>query len=486
MSDIPQNAPHRTDAEPRPHLLSPAVFGVGAFAADALLVLFASVITGVAYHLAAYGQPGDVFLFARGGLLTALFFTLPYLLREKYRLTSFIADNEPLPHLFLNWNFAFLSLLALGFLSKSTDLFSRGSLLLFYFAGFLALAAMRHVLTKQVRLGCQSGRIAARRVMLVGAKERINAFLQTHKPERLGLRVCHQVVLDDYVSRHYMLTNPGGLERLLETAANRLREEPVNDVILLMPWSSGELIDRCVNRFMTRSVSIHLGPQPIFDRFIDAHLTRLGSMNTLNLVHPPLSAMEVALKRAMDIIGASLGLLVLSPVLALFAVLIRLDSPGPALFRQQRYGFNQRPFNILKFRSMTAMEDGARVTQATQNDPRVTRMGRFMRKWNIDELPQLINVLKGDMSLVGPRPHALAHDHEFARKIARYARRMNVRPGITGFAQVNGFRGPTDTDEKIQNRVDCDLYYIDNWSLWLDLNIILMTLFSQKAYKNAY
>ena len=154
-----------------------------------------------------------------------------------------------------------------------------------------------------------------------------------------------------------------------------------------------------------------------------------------------------------------------------------LESGRPLFFRQRRYGFNQQEFRIIKFRTMTALEDGDVVRQARRNDPRITRVGRFLRKWNIDELPQLINVLKGDMSLVGPRPHALSHNREYERKIALYARRHNVLPGITGWAQVNGLRGETDTDEKMRARVDHDLYYIDNWSLWFDLRILLRRCF---------
>jgi lipopolysaccharide/colanic/teichoic acid biosynthesis glycosyltransferase len=172
--------------------------------------------------------------------------------------------------------------------------------------------------------------------------------------------------------------------------------------------------------------------------------------------------------------------------LLLVALLIKLDSEGPILFLQRRYGFNQKPFRILKFRSMRTLEDGAVVRQATVNDPRVTRIGRWLRRWNIDEIPQLINVIKGDMSLVGPRPHALSHNHEYERKIALYARRHNVKPGITGWAQIHGHRGATETDAKMSKRLEYDLYYIDNWSLVLDFAILVRTVVSPHAYRNAY
>ena len=173
-----------------------------------------------------------------------------------------------------------------------------------------------------------------------------------------------------------------------------------------------------------------------------------------------------------------------TPLLLLVAVLIRIDSPGPIFFVQRRYGFNQQPFPIIKFRTMRTFDDGGR--QATAHDPRLTRIGRWLRRGNIDEIPQLFNVLTGDMSLVGPRPHPLPLDHEYQRRISLYARRSNVKPGITGWAQIHGYRGETDTEEKMRNRVAYDLFYIDNWSLWLDLKIIARTVLSPTAYRNAY
>ena len=171
--------------------------------------------------------------------------------------------------------------------------------------------------------------------------------------------------------------------------------------------------------------------------------------------------------------------------LVLVAILIRLESPGPAFFLQRRLGFNDRVFRIVKFRTMTTMEDGV-IRQATADDPRITRLGRFLRRWNIDELPQLFNVLAGSMSIVGPRPHALMHNDQYQQTIARYAHRHRVKPGITGWAQVNGWRGETDTIEKLQNRVAHDLYYIENWSLLFDLYIVLVTPFRLMSTENAY
>jgi exopolysaccharide biosynthesis polyprenyl glycosylphosphotransferase len=200
----------------------------------------------------------------------------------------------------------------------------------------------------------------------------------------------------------------------------------------------------------------------------------------------PLSRLEIAQKRLFDLVFAAAGLLALTPLLVLVAILIRIDSPGPVFFVQRRYGFNQQPFRIIKFRTMRTLDDGAVVAQAQRDDPRLTRIGRWLRRWNIDEIPQLFNVLTGDMSLVGPRPHALTHDREYERRISLYARRHNVKPGITGWAQIHGLRGATDTEDKMRQRVEYDLFYIDNWSLWLDLTIIARTALSRAAYRNAY
>ena len=197
----------------------------------------------------------------------------------------------------------------------------------------------------------------------------------------------------------------------------------------------------------------------------------------VELQRAPLSDIERGLKRLVDLIFASIALLLFAPLLFLVSLLIKLDSRGPILFIQTRNGFSGRPFRIFKFRSMTVTEDGPVIRQATRNDKRVTRIGRLLRMTSIDELPQLFNVLLGDMSLVGPRPHAFAHDTEFERLIASYAFRHHVKPGITGWAQVNGLRGETPTVDLMERRVELDLWYINNWSLWFDVKILVKTLF---------
>ncbi len=192
------------------------------------------------------------------------------------------------------------------------------------------------------------------------------------------------------------------------------------------------------------------------------------------------------LKRGLDLIVSVAATLLLTPMMLIVAAWIKLDSRGPILFQQVRDGYNNKPIKVLKFRTMVVHEAKGPFCQATRDDPRVTRVGRILRRTNIDELPQLLNVIQGDMSLVGPRPHAISHNEMYEGRIARMARRHNVKPGITGWAQVNGLRGETDTLEKMQARVEHDLYYIDHWSFAFDLKILVKTIFSKKSYQNAY
>lgn len=199
----------------------------------------------------------------------------------------------------------------------------------------------------------------------------------------------------------------------------------------------------------------------------------------------PISGRGLVVKRGLDICLATAGLLVLAPMLAVVALAIKLDSPGPILFAQRRHGLNRKEFKIFKLRTMSVMEDGAHAVQAARKDARVTRVGAVLRKTSIDELPQLFNVLRGDMSLVGPRPHPLSLDNQYASELETYSSRHKVKPGITGWAQINGHRGPTDKPGLMQSRVQHDLHYINNWSFWLDMKIIAATPFLGVIHKNA-
>jgi len=213
---------------------------------------------------------------------------------------------------------------------------------------------------------------------------------------------------------------------------------------------------------------------------------QFGSIIGVQFRRAPLSQIERVLKRLVDIVCSVGAIVVLLPIFLIVALAIKLDSTGPVLFMQTRHGFNGKRFKILKFRTMTVREDGETIRQAVRGDNRVTRIGQWLRMTSIDEIPQFFNVLKGDMSIVGPRPHAAAHDSYYADLISGYAFRHHVKPGITGWAQVNGFRGETPTVNSMKERVDHDIWYVDNWSLLLDVQIILRTAVEVVRGRNAY
>ncbi len=213
----------------------------------------------------------------------------------------------------------------------------------------------------------------------------------------------------------------------------------------------------------------------------------------LRKLHParPAPALRIRpvggpIKRAFDVVGASAALVLLSPLLLALAAAIRLDSPGPIFFLQRRGGFGRRTFLVCKFRTMTTLDDGGAITQAVKHDARLTRIGGFLRRASLDELPQIWNVLRGEMSLVGPRPHALAHDKRFAKLDPDYRLRRRARPGITGLAQISGSRGPIESAEAIRTRTAYDLAYIARWSLWLDLQIIAKTIWIGRRDRGAF
>ncbi len=449
--------------------------------ADALVVVALSVMAGIAYHMVVYGGAGSVLDFAKVGAAVALF---RWILQHPVSTIS-SRPKGSLRYQFYLWNAAFLCLLAFGFLGKISGTYSRGTILLFYLSG-LPLLIMWQVTWKHlVRQGLYTGRLAVRHGLLLGTLAKVDEFRRKYRPGQSGMIVSDTVILPEDA----LDETPHGeavLNESLGKAIDLVRQSHLDDVVVLLPWSATHAVNACADRLMNSPVSVQLGPEAIFDRFSQVHLSRLGPATMLNLIRPPLTRLEVVSKRVFDFAGALALLVAISPLLLAIAVLIKLDSAGPVLFRQWRHGFNQRQFRIFKFRSMSVAEDGDVVVQAVKNDPRVTRVGRYLRRWNLDELPQLVNVLLGHMSLVGPRPHALTHDREYERQIAFYARRHNIKPGITGWAQVNGFRGITDTEEKMRARVEHDLYYIDNWSIPLDLYILALTVLSPKSFRNAH
>jgi putative colanic acid biosynthesis UDP-glucose lipid carrier transferase len=312
---------------------------------------------------------------------------------------------------------------------------------------------------------------------------------------RLAARLRDDPMLGVRVAGFFDDRAPGRLSNLpagenlgtIEQLADYARANHVDVIYIALPMASQPRILKLLDALRDTTASIYFVPDIFLYDLIQARVDSIGGLPVVAVCETPFTGIDGAMKKLSDFVLALLILVLISPLLLAVAVGVKLSSPGPVLFKQRRYGVDGRKIVVYKFRSMTVAEDGDVVRQATRNDSRVTRFGAFLRRTSLDELPQFINVLQGRMSIVGPRPHAVAHNELYRKLIPGYMIRHKVKPGITGFAQVNGLRGETDTVEKMKARVEYDLEYLRNWSLLLDLQIILKTvLVVLKRHPNAY
>ncbi len=377
------------------------------------------------------------------------------------------------------------ALLGLGLLCAATQGTPLGSSLILValvvpahgFAAGLAAAALDYGLTE-------------RRALIIGGGERASVLMRAlaDNPEN-DIRICG--IFDDRDDIRSPLV-VDGVQKLgrLDSLVAFAREAEIDMLIITLPLTAEARIRGVLKAVEVLPVDVRLSDfstDPNFRRRSGA----LSQGRLIDVISRPLREGELALKRAVDIAGALVGIAVLSPVLIATAIAVRLDSPGPILFRQARHGYNHRPVNVWKFRSMYIESCDPTARQiVTKGDPRVTRVGRFIRRSSIDELPQLFNVLTGDLSLVGPRPHAVSavssRQQAFEAIVEGYAARHKVRPGITGWAQINGWRGEIDDPTALRQRVEHDLHYIENWSIWMDLYILFITPFKLLDTSHAY
>lgn len=379
---------------------------------------------------------------------------------------------------------SFVALLTFAYLANSLQGYSRGTFLAQWLSTLLAQVAVRAGLWQvvdRVRWQEQWHRESMVVLVMPGARG------VGHVRARLAARYEHILRWYDFPSVSEGDAEGAALEQQLSAIRQECRALPIDAVLILFGSDNMQVVSHAVETLSELPVRIQLLPIELAELMRRSRIGTYGHLRVLELFCGPCSLRDRFLKRAFDVAGALVLLMTLWPLFVVVAALIRLESRGPALFRQTRLGFNNQPIQVLKFRSMHCMDDARTgFRQAVRDDPRVTRVGRVLRRTNIDELPQLLNVLRGEMSLVGPRPHALAHNQMFADQIRRMFRRHNVKPGMTGWAQVNGLRGETDTFEKMQQRIEHDLYYVDNWSFFFDLKILVRTAFSKRARINAY
>lgn len=369
------------------------------------------------------------------------------------------------------WLLSLAILVFSAFLLRSTAELSRITIVLFAVIGLAGLGAHRVIWRFALISSFARRHSVKRRVVLISGAPLAFTSIRFKDLRRNGFQVVRHFVLDATLK-----SDDAAMERELATIIRNSRAAGVDEFLLAFNWRDLPLFQRLSQCLRQVPHPVRLLPDLEIADLVSRPFTPVGDSVVIEVQRAPLSVSERALKRSVDICLASLGLLFLAPLLAMTALLVRLDSPGSIIFRQTRRGFNGELFNIWKFRSMTVSENGSEIKQASKQDVRVTRVGRILRKTSIDELPQLWNVLRGEMSLVGPRPHALAHDNYYDQIISNYACRRHVKPGLTGWAQVNGLRGETPTIDLMMKRVEYDVWYVTNWSIWLDIRIMIRTV----------
>jgi putative colanic acid biosynthesis UDP-glucose lipid carrier transferase len=369
--------------------------------------------------------------------------------------------------------------------ASEAELTRRGALLWFMLAP-LCIVAARSALRLYQRRQRRKGK-NVRGLAIVGCTE--IGFQLARNIERSpwsGLRTVG--FFDDRPAdrRDVMPNDVGACVGNIDDLVQQARDGKVHMIYLTLPLRAENRIKSVLRRLADTTASVYLVPDFYVYELLHSRWINVGGLPAVSVFENPFYGVDGMVKRVLDIVFGTIALAVAAIPMLCVAIAVKLSSPGPIFFKQKRYGLGGQPIDVWKFRSMRVCENGEKVTQATKGDPRVTRVGAFIRKTSLDELPQLFNVLEGTMSLVGPRPHANAHNEHYRKQIQGYMLRHKVKPGITGLAQVSGWRGETDTLDKMQKRIECDHQYIRDWSPWLDVKILFRTVFTVLSKQNAY
>jgi Undecaprenyl-phosphate glucose phosphotransferase len=467
---------------------SPRSLASGGLRLEMLLNIFLAIECGFAGALGiALGTGGEPREFATVGhaarypglaAATVVLFSMATFARRVQLRSHWLQPGLAIKEGALTWLLITISLSAVLTAAGANPPVSNSNPLIFFTLGLIGLILLRWGEQQAIRHFAKTGSLLQSRALLIRQMDcPFSAAAGTIAAA--GRAIDKTIVLPGAVA-------DAEFGRRIDDAIAHLRGHTVSEVLLAASWSDAYFIEAVVRRLSVVPISVTLIADPAIGALLRRPLLGFGADKAVELQRPPLDEAQQLMKRLLDLTMAGLLLMLLLPLFALIAAAIAIDSRGPILFRQRRAGFNSQVFHIYKFRSMTVLDDGAVVEQAQRCDTRVTRVGRVLRRFSLDELPQLLNVLRGNMSLVGPRPHALAHDSEYGQLISSYAARHKVKPGITGWAQVNGWRGATPEPYLMARRVEHDLWYIENWSLWLDIKILMLTAFRLYGAENAY
>lgn len=385
----------------------------------------------------------------------------------------------------LAWAAVLSSIIILLFLLKYSEAFSRIWLAYWFIFGVVLILLIRLFAYWSLRLMRSKG-FNYKSVVIIGAGDLGKEVLQrVSQSAWTGFKVV--AIFDD--NQELLGRNISGVpvNTEVDNIVNYVSDNTIDEVWLALPLNAEDRMKTLVDQLSSTSVNIRLIPDIFGLSILNHGFTEIAGMPVVDLCTSPMRGFNRTLKSIEDKVLAFVILIMISPVLLVIAISVKLTSKGTVLFKQKRHGWDGRIITVYKFRSMKVHEEfNGSVTQAIKMDPRITRLGAFLRRTSLDELPQFYNVLQGRMSIVGPRPHAVAHNEHYKEVVDQYMLRHKVKPGITGWAQINGWRGETDTLEKMQKRIDFDLYYIENWSLWFDLKIIFLTIFKGFVDKNAY
>lgn len=440
--------------------------------ADVVAVIVSGWMAGLIYLGGMPELPG----YKLGLVLAVLLCLVLFPLFGMYRAWRGSSLGEEIRTITVAWGATLLTLTFIAFVTKTGPDFSRGWFLIWLAVGWVSLV-ISHIVLRLALRKLRSLGFNQRRIVIVGSQT---------KAEELALRLANAPWTGLVVAGRFEPA-PEGAETAPASEAEPANDfadlvalvgtAPVDQVWIAVPLRDEATIHRVQHALRHSTVDIRYVPDVSSFQLLNNSVAEVAGFPVISLSSSGMDELDRLVKRTEDIVLATLILLLIGPLMLLIACGVKLSSPGPLLFRQRRMGMGGEEITVIKFRSMVVhSESPGAVTQARKGDPRITSFGAFLRRTSLDELPQFFNVLSGKMAIVGPRPHAVEHNEQYKLLVDRYMARHKIKPGITGWAQVNGFRGETDTLEKMQKRIDFDLHYIENWSLWFDLRIIRMTI----------
>ena len=437
------------------------------------LVAGLGVATAGVYNFFQYGDPGELTPYLVTGAYSSLIFVTISKLLGVYTTENLLSEREQYRSVLVAWGGVALFLMSIFFVFQTGTHYSRVATAGYVFWGIFSVLTVRAFVRNGTLRALDAGTLAGRRAVVIGDPEELTELSSRDLLRTYGAKEMARFEL--MPRREEERSSPCGDIDIVDAAIRSAQANNAEQILLAMRWSDAWRKDLICERLRLLPVPAFLLPDRSARAVLSGANSRCCVLAAIEVQRAPMSREDLIVKRLFDLVLASFGLLTLSLLLLITCLAIKLDSPGPAIFRQRRRGFNGREFSIYKFRTMTVLEDGPNIRQAQKDDDRVTRLGRVLRRTSIDELPQLFNVLQGKMSMVGPRPHAVAHDNEYSALIENYAFRHHVKPGITGWAQTHGFRGETPDLSLMKRRIQLDLWYINNWSFWLDFRIVCRT-----------